>query len=289
MKNKKYSFVLNQLEKKWVFSFAILKPAYGYFSVELGINQRRWQIAHLGMNQQMMYSIRENFFTYEIDTLSFSTFDGVTEIEVIVTAHEGADLCDVHGVSISERVSQPYLKGKNRPLKPVQQIAQYIVPHQEAARICMPCSVIHAASILKKNKLMLEKCMESCFDSQHKIYGNWTLATYAFYQLASAGYQMKVCFLEGISTLESLLSIGFPICVSVKGELKGAKKVFEDGHLMTVIGMDEAFVICLDSAQDKIEDVVKRYEKKAFVQAWQMRDNLAFVIEKKSEFIKIRS
>jgi hypothetical protein len=67
--------------------------------------------------------------------------------------------------------------------------------------------------------------------------------------------------------------------VSVRGELVGAAKPYNDGHLLLVVGYDakQKKIICHDPAFEDVSQVAASYDVDGFLKAWARSRNLAYI------------
>ena len=92
---------------------------------------------------------------------------------------------------------------------------------------------------------------------------------------------MQACRLNSFAQLHASLQRKTPVIVSVRGWLGGAPKVYENGHLMVVVGWDahKRQVICHDPAAKKVSQVVHAYAIRDFLAAWERSRRLSYVFE----------
>jgi hypothetical protein len=76
------------------------------------------------------------------------------------------------------------------------------------------------------------------------------------------------------------LDRGVPVIVSVRGPLPGSASPYAKGHLLVVRGYDASSqkVLCMDPAFPADEKTLVSYELSDFIQAWDRRGNLAYIL-----------
>ena len=279
MKTCSFSYSCHPEDFPIVFSFSILKPKKETMDLFFIYEEKKILIAQFTPKEQKMFSFEDERFRFDVDTLTIKVNHKVTfTVEVIGDQEALKKGCSVN-LSI---------KGQEEDQKdcllsiPKKLIPQFSLDHQDAHRICQPCTLFHLLAYLKEETVSLDQVLNLTYDSYHKIYGNWSLMTYAFYNLVEASYILLPCFFSSFYQMGYHLNRSMPVICSIQGALDGAMKPFLSGHLILVIGMDDQGVYCLDSAEKKIEAVSKKYRKEAFKDVWKNRNHLGFIFKKKS-------
>lgn len=278
---KRFHFAIPSLRKEMLLSFNLLPPKQGYFSIICYHESDRQEIARILPSKQMMYSFKGKIFSNDCDILKFHTNSSIVTLEIL--AHDGAKIQKLDEIVFSSSEKNEQLTDNVSKVLEIlfEPKAQYLVEHQDNYRICFPCSIYHALRLLKEDEYSLNQIMDRVFDSEHQIYGNWSLGSFGTYAITSRKWMMKIHRQFSWDEMKAEISQNKPVIVSVQGELKGAQKPFLDGHLMTVAGYDENSIQVLDSACNKNEDVLRSYLKNDFLIAWSRRNNTAFTFEKK--------
>lgn len=268
-----FSFNIKNFDSEKILIF--LTPIFG----------KSYLIAQFEKDRQQMYSIKNNDWDFCIDTLviknsSISYF--FVDIQASIRAHlQGVQYLIVETYPKIDHQIDPRRLTSHLDLPKIFH-SQYLLQHKDASRICMPLSITHALSMLLQETVNPYELMQLCYDYHHGIYGNWSLATAAVSRYTKGKWKLIIRRLLGLGELSSFLQNNMPVCVSIQGELKGAYKNFEDGHIMTIVGIDEQFIYCLDSAALTTFDVYKKYEIKPFLRAWKRRSCTAFIFQKKN-------
>ncbi|MCI5052764.1 MAG: C39 family peptidase [Simkaniaceae bacterium] len=150
-------------------------------------------------------------------------------------------------------------------------LSQMALADPRANRLCSPTST---AAVLRHyncpvDPLIFARC---CYDSGHDIYGNWVLAMAEASNLLGAGYRCYV-------TRCDFSSLRGPAPVSVKGQLPGAPKAYNSGHLMVYLGYNAQtqMVSCMDPAFSRDEKTLVSYPLESFLNAW---NGIAYIMER---------
>jgi len=163
---------------------------------------------------------------------------------------------------------------------PVPLRSQMTYPH--GARICSPTSVAmllaywHAhtgdvrlaafADHAAASQLVAPRVYDPIYDG----YGNWGFNTaYA----AAQGLDACVACFDNLARIEAWIAAGVPLAISVAwkaGELANAPIVSSPGHLLIVVGFDEAGQVIVADPRAESEDQVRRmYDAAQLERAWQ--------------------
>jgi len=174
-----------------------------------------------------------------------------------------------------------YIKNKHIYLDEVPCISQHDERYPESTGWCSPTSLAQVIEYYTHTPIDLPVFARSVFDEKLAAYGSWPFNT------AQAGVYLPghVCYitrLHSVRNLFKLLSRGYPVVVSIccAKPLPGAPKAYDKGHLITVVGFDlkKKTIICHDTAENDSADMIKHYPLAPFMQAWERRQRLAYVI-----------
>jgi hypothetical protein len=189
-----------------------------------------------------------------------------------------SNLANLH-IDLSSSFLAPSIYLPNVPLQ-----SQMVLDHPRRKDMCSPTSITTAIRYLSKKIVDPIFFANRSHDDGFDIYGNWILNTAAAYDELSGAYRIHVERLESFSALYSHLLEANPVIVSVKGEIPGAAKPYQSGHLVCVIGYDseKSQVICIDPAFADNPSTLKAYPLTPFLKAWSLRQNIAYIFRKKS-------
>ena len=260
-----------------------MPPKKGYFSLSCHVRNETAVIAEIYEKKQFMFSYSGHNFENKCDILQFHS-DLLAEGYLELKALDGAKLEPEDEIYMSE-ANPTFLTLKNTLKRDLEisfdPIAQYLIPHKDSNRVCFAACLWHSFKLLTGRSLDIFEVMEKLYDHHHHIYGNWSLGSMAFHALSSREYSLRIHRYYSLELIEQQLVMNKPVIVSIQGEIEGAIKPFLDGHLLTVVGLDEKSVIVLDSASNTRVEVLKRYPMPSFLKAWERRNYTAFTFEKK--------
>ncbi|MGQ9592071.1 MAG: C39 family peptidase, partial [Planctomycetota bacterium] len=155
--------------------------------------------------------------------------------------------------------------------------SQKVEAPEIARRICSPTCVAMALEYRGVRRPTREVA-ERAYDPRHGIYGNWPRAIQAAYTYGVPGY------LARFSTLREArreIGRGQPLVISIraaKGELRGAPYEATDGHLLVLVGFDEAGdVVVNDPAAPAAEGCRRTYAASEIEKVWLGRGGTAYV------------
>lgn len=215
---------------------------------------------------------------------SFSTQDIAvpksisTQFSIRVEGNELEKLKKLH-VCLTHLEKYQLVKPKNLPpvlIQNVPQISQMRLNHPRRKDLCSPTSTTIASNFLMKNRKIDPVTFASeCHDHGFDIYGNWIFSV-----AASFSNTLLPCHVERLNSFHHLhihLQRKSPVIVSVKGQLKGAPKLYDQGHLMCVVGYANEMVYCIDPAFEEVEKTFVQYPLEDFLEGWKERKNLSYV------------
>jgi len=146
-----------------------------------------------------------------------------------------------------------------------------------ADRVCSPTTV---AMMLEYRGVSVPTSVvaEKLYDVRHDIYGNWTRAIQGAFEFGVPGYLTRFSDWESV---EAVLRSGQPLVASIRtpeGGLTGAPYVSTAGHLVVIVGFDEAGNLLVnDPAASSAEEVRLLYPRAEMERAWMGKGGLAYV------------
>ncbi len=159
-------------------------------------------------------------------------------------------------------------------------LSQHSADYTESTGWCSPASIAQVIGFYTNKSYDVATLAQEVFDSKLSIYGSWPFNT-ALAGVYLPGYLCYVARLNSLKDIIRLLKRGCPVILSICSSelLPGALKPYDKGHLITVVGIDlnKREIICHDTAEKNVQKAV-RYPLKPFVQAWENRYRLAYVI-----------
>ncbi len=166
-------------------------------------------------------------------------------------------------------------------IKNVPRRSQYHENYPESNGWCSPASVAQLIEFYNKVSIDLPTFAHTVYDRGLNVYGSWPFNT-AQAALHLPNHLCYVTRLKSIQDLSRLLVNGHPVILSIccSMPLTGAPKAYDQGHLITVIGIEKEKrrIICHDTAEKDVTDMVKYYPMSEFMRAWENRQRLAYVI-----------
>lgn len=281
-----------------IFSWNSIRPKAGGFSFYIQTrnaankNWSRWhKMFDWGSNFQQSYFSTNEDSQYVYVRLETGLNSMADAFRISIKSYGGADLGLVKSVCACtsnfnkfkyEIVDKNLLALKSVYIRNVPRISQRLVDHKECARICSPTSCSMLSGFLSKSAVNTFDFAENVFDpalGDIGSYGNWSFNVAELY--CKCNHQ--VCFyvqrLNSFLDLYNKLMCGCPVVVSVRGKLDGGQKVYNNGHLIVVVGWDCASrsVICHDPAFYTNSSTLVRYRLDTFLRGWEGSNRLAYV------------
>jgi len=246
------------------------------------------QYADWGVDGQSSFSEKHPDFSVEMfqDTLSTSKVPA-TGFAIKAIAQNGAGMAGLDALHVTTSDIKAFQREKNGP-HPLSTVmipailgqSQMLLNHPRCKDMCSPTSTSTVVNFLLGKKAIDPVAFAGRVkDLGHDIYGNWALNVAEAYHHLRGRYFCRIERLSGFAALHSYLMKNLPVVVSVKGELSGAPKAYDAGHLMVVIGFQEKEqkVCCIDSAHGASEKTIVSYPLEDFLKAWGTRKHLAYV------------
>lgn len=279
-----------------IFSWNAIRPTSGYFSFFVQARDartKRWGKWHhmidWGARIQKSYLTQSDGHTqYRHVRLEVERNKPTDAFRIKVGAKNGADLSLLKSVTVS---LADYKKFKPESfdcaglpsvhVRMVPKIAQFALDHPDAHRICSPTSCSMLTSFILGEQIDPVQFADRVFDQGLDIFGSWPFnVAHTFEHCVDKAY-IFTRRLNSFAELYRQLKRGIPIVVSVRGELDGAPKVYENGHLLVVVGWDAKTrsVICHDPAHESPDDTLKQYSIKSFLPAWERSHRLVYWTE----------
>ncbi len=280
-----------------MFSWNALRPAKGYFTFSAQVRNadtKEWGPWHTMMDwgdRQRSYlqktSLLSSYYHVRLELNNERLADA---FRIRVDAHDGACLDSLKTIIVCasdyarfkpDAVNQELLALPSVHVMGVPQLSQFMVDHPRKESLCSPTSVTMLARFINGQQPEVASVAEQVFDAGLNAYGSWPFNTAHLYELVSGTGCVAACRLNSFAQLHASLQRKTPVIVSVRGWLGGAPKVYENGHLMVVVGWDahKRQVICHDPAAKKVSQVVHAYAIRDFLAAWERSRRLSYVFE----------
>lgn len=281
-----------------IFSWNAHRPAAGHFRFWVQVRDaktKKWYEPHhmidWGKDIQRSYiSTNEkgtNSYHVRLEVPAYTHADA---FRIKVEVHNGANLTSLKRLHVcvsdmKKFSSTPQLRYEKLPsvlLTQVPQQSQMVLDHPRANNLCSPTSLSMMLGFVKKTNIDPLMCAEFVYDSGLDSYGSWPFNAAHAFEMCNGKVVFGVARFSSFMQLHQQLMRNMPVMVSVRGELEGAAKSYNDGHLLLVVGWDakNKKVICHDPAFEHREQIRVSYDLKSFLTAWGRSRNLAYSAEK---------
>ena len=280
-----------------LFSWNALRPENGYFTFYVQVRNQttqKWSKWHKMMSwgatiQQSFTSESDQFSSYHHVRLETNkTLADAFAIKV--KSEQDADLSllksfTVNLANLNEFSHEDEKKLHTLPslyVKDVPSISQFTLKHPRNDGLCSPTSCTMLASYLLCSKIDPLIFAEKSFDTGLDKYGSWPFNMAHAYECGQQKVGFAVARLSSFKNLYEQLKKSIPVAVSVRGYIKGAPRLYHNGHLLVVVGYDGKTkeVICHDPAASDTSLVKKRYSLKNFLNAWERSHRLAYLAQR---------
>lgn len=274
------------------------KPAQGYWQISARIKDsktKKWSkkivLMDWGKNRNHSYSdtTLKNIKNHHV-RLEVENNQKAAGFMITITAKNGAKLSDLDliGATISDFSKfesenfQKYQNTKSIKLN-LPKISQIETEHKDAHRICSPTSLAMVLGYLSQKKIDAGTTADKVYDSSLDAYGAWQYNIAHASEILRHKYSVHLKRLAFFQDILDNLKVGLPVIVSVRGEIRGAPKAYNNGHLMVIIGYNSQTkqVICHDPAWQQDNEVLQYYPLKDFLSAWDRSYRLAYCFERK--------
>lgn len=194
----------------------------------------------------------------------------------------GATTCNIKEFEKTSYKEHKNFKSTNYILK-LPKISQIATEHKDATRICSPTSLTMVLNYLSDKKLNPNNTADQVYDNCLDAYGAWQYNVAYASDILHNKYYVHLKRLQSFQEVINDINKKLPVIVSVRGDIKGAAKSYQNGHLIVVIGYDskKRKVICHDPAWTENNEVSKAYPLDDFLNAWAKSHHLAYCFEKK--------
>lgn len=277
-----------------IFSWNAQRPTDdGFFTFYMRVRDaktKKWQPWHLlakwGAHIQESFFNRVPGSVFNYARLEMDPGHEADACEVKVEAYK-APLELVQGVFVAAShfgkfASESYAKrGKDLPsyyIKNVSKKSQQVIDHPRANALCSPTSLCMVVESLLQEPLDSLTFAQHVYDAGLNVFGNWAFNTAHAFEYCAGQVLFYPARLNSFTELYDLLHQNIPIAVSVRGWMEGAKKPYDNGHLLVVVGWDakKKKVICYDPAFEDLEKVEVGYDIHDFVTAWERSRRLIY-------------
>lgn len=279
----------NQLLFSWN-AFRPRKSHYSFFVQVRDAATKKWGSWHKmidwGHGLQRSYSTLSDgtsrYFHVRLETEGSRMADAFK----IKIGTSSGDFSNIKSVTINtsnmnrfEPESIAYHKLPSVHITDVPALSQIALLHEKCRMMCSPTSCSMLLGYLTKKDIDPLAYAECSFDQGLNVYGSWPFNTAHAFELSEGTFQFYVARLHSFVQLHKNLMKGIPVVVSVRGDIVGAPKAYNNGHLLVVVGFDakKGVVICHDPAEPLDHQTVKSYPVSSFVRAWERSRRLSYI------------
>ncbi len=276
-----------------LFSWNAFRPKNDHYSFFIQVRDaqtQQWGTWHKmvdwGQDVQKSFATRSDgmsrYVHVRLETESYKMADA---FRVKIYAPD-ADFSGMRSVTVSaanlhkfEPEQTMYISLPSVLISEVPQQSQLVLPHEKCRMMCSPTSCSMLLGYLTKKKVNPLQFAQHSFDHGLNVYGSWPFNTAHAFELSEGTMQFYTARLHSFQQLHKKLMKGIPIVVSVRGEIIGAPKSYNSGHLLLVVGFDaqKRVVICHDPAEIADHVTVKEYPLTSFIRAWERSRRLSYV------------
>ena len=178
-----------------------------------------------------------------------------------------------------EKVSQVVQGLSSVFISGVPKKSQKLIDHPRMGALCSPTTISMILEFLTGEVVDPLETARNVYDESLDIFGNWPINMAYAFEKAQGNFFFYVSRFSSFSQLHHFLSSA-PVGVSVRGNIKGARKNYPNGHLLVVVGYDalKKQVICFDPAFDTLNQVEVAYDIAEFLPAWERSHRLVYVM-----------
>lgn len=298
---KKQSYVYKQDSRKMPFTQLIIswnaqRPTQGHFLFKVRVrdlNTKKWDIWHdvaiWGKEQKSFFS-RGSLSVFNYSRLEMEGGREGDAFEIVVYPQNGASLSQLKGIFVAaSHVDQFKQEAHLEAIKglrscSVQNLAlksQMEIDHPQANSLCSPTSVSIVVQMLVDAFIDPLTTAHGVYDAGLNIFGNWAFNMAHAFDLVGGKFLFYAMRPSSFREVYECLQKNIPVAVSIRGEIKGGKKPYNNGHLLVVTGWDaqNKKVICCDPAFDTADQVKREYEIAHFLSAWERSRRLTYMSE----------
>ncbi|MCK5632334.1 C39 family peptidase [bacterium] len=281
-----------------IFSWNAFRPEVGHFSFFIKVRDsktKQWtkwlKMSDWGKNIQ-----RSHFSSVKNGTkhvyVRLETGNKKSDAFVVkVVSNEGKNLDRFKGFSVctvdftkfhTEKNIESFYALPSVYIKSVPKKSQMILDHPRAGHMCSPTSCSMLTGYLLQKHVNPLDFAKNVFDEGLQAYGSWPFNTAHAFELCNGHAFFSVARLPSFKDLHTFLRRKIPVVVSVRGVLTGAPKTYDNGHLLLVVGWDKKRkqVVCHDPAMQTDKKILKRYDLKSFLRAWERSHRLSYLAER---------
>jgi hypothetical protein len=275
-----------------MLSFNGTRPEEGDFEFYISVKDQTWSEELLyttwGQSGQKSYDKRSTAYPCHVYQDGFNVLEGkkAKGFKIRVSSKQGTlqSLSSLHVYTNSDFT----LKEKPCTLPGmstlnISGLSQMMLNHTRNQHLCSPTSTTAAIRYLTRDERLDPVFFaDHILDEGFNIYGNWVFAVAEASTYLGSSWYAYVDRLNGFEKIVHQIQNEIPVVVSITGPLIGGALPYLKGHLMVVIGYDEAHqqVMCMDPAFQTKEQALTTYPLKDFMQAWNRKGRVAYIFSR---------
>ncbi len=283
-----------------IISWNAKRPETGYItfwtSVQYGSSWSPWhRMATWGATKQRSFvnKLHQHVHTKHV-LVELQRNKSASAFRVKAVFHDGATIDNLHAMFACcsyNNYFRPTRTLSNYPsysIKGIPKISQMLLAHERYQDLCAPTSLsmvtthfnqkFSSTSPTKKHEIYdyALEFADKVHDHGINIYGNWQLNAAQAYDACQGAVFFRVERLNSFDDLYTLLRKDIPVIVSVR-RLKGGATPYANGHILVVVGWNQAnkTVLCHDPAFKG--RVTRAYPIHHFARAWALSKHLSYI------------
>jgi hypothetical protein len=184
------------------------------------------------------------------------------------------------------KTERPYLAVKNLESVRVQKVpkkSQKLIDHPRIGALCSPTTLSMILEFLLDEPIDPLETARNVYDEGLDVFGSWPFNMAYAFEKTEGRFFFYTARLSSFAQLHTILST-MPVGVSVRGNIKGARKNYPSGHFLVVVGYDapKKQVICFDPAFDTLDKVEVAYDIAEFLPAWERSNRLIYCVRSRA-------
>jgi hypothetical protein len=230
-------------------------------------------INHLYVRLEIPQQKKARGFRVKIEAYNKAPHVNITSIQVTTCVKE----------ALVTESQAPYLKNL-KPIRPlrVPPRSQMIETFDDHRRICSPTSLSMVVSYWTKENICPPEFAYFVYDKGLETYGSWPFNVAHVFSHTNGEMQCHVTRGNSFMDIYDELQAGRPVCVSIRGPLKGQAEAYQYGHLIVITGVHpQKNVICVNDPAFKTDKEVPHiYPLDEFLIAWERQMRLCYTTKK---------
>lgn len=228
---------------------------------------------HLYVRLEMPEHKKARGFRVKIEAQNKATQVNISSIQVTTCVKE----------ALESEAHSNYLQ-KLKPIRPlgVPAYSQMIETFDDHRRICSPTSLSMVVSYWTHQEICPPEFAYFVYDKGLETYGSWPFNVAHVFSHTNGELQCHVSRGNSFMDIYNELREGRPVCVSIRGPLKGQAEAYQYGHLVVITGVhpQKNIIFVNDPAFKTDKEVPHRYPLDEFLIAWERQMRLCYFTQK---------